>query len=109
MQVYVYDLNVNKYEPLCEQSGKNVGLVSYRPIRQSGFRNQGKSGIQALGIRIQLKEPEILLKIGIWRNPSSTDKQSRILDIINFTDQLKFLGKCPPTPPLSQHFALSEK
>ena len=31
VQVYVYDLNVNKYEPLCEQSGKNVGLVSYRP------------------------------------------------------------------------------
>ena len=68
-----------------------------------------QSGIQALGIRIQLKEPEILLKIGIWRNPSSTDKQSGILDIINFTDKLKFPGNCPPTPPLSQHFALSEK
>ena len=22
LQVYVYDLNVNKYEPLCEQSGE---------------------------------------------------------------------------------------
>lgn len=27
----------------------------------------------------------------------------------NFTDQLPFLGNCPPTPPLSQHFALNEK
>ena len=24
-------------------------------------------------------------------------------------DQYRFLGNCPPTPPLSQHFALSEK
>ena len=24
-------------------------------------------------------------------------------------DQFKFLGNCPPTPPLTQHFALSEK
>ena len=24
-------------------------------------------------------------------------------------DQFRFLGNCPPTPPLSQHFALSEK
>ena len=25
------------------------------------------------------------------------------------TDHYTFLGNCPPTPPLSQHFALSEK
>ena len=24
-------------------------------------------------------------------------------------DQFRFLGNCPPTPPLSHHFALSEK
>ena len=24
-------------------------------------------------------------------------------------DQLRFMRNCPPTPPLSQHFALSEK
>ena len=24
-------------------------------------------------------------------------------------DHYTFLGNCPPTPPLSQHFALSEK
>ena len=24
-------------------------------------------------------------------------------------DQFRFLGNCPPTPPLSTHFALSEK
>ena len=24
-------------------------------------------------------------------------------------DFYKFLGNCPPTPPLNQHFALSEK
>ena len=26
-----------------------------------------------------------------------------------FLDQFRFLGNYPPTPPLSQHFALSEK
>ena len=26
-----------------------------------------------------------------------------------FTEQFRFLGNYPPTPPLSQHFALSEK
>ena len=26
-----------------------------------------------------------------------------------FSDQLRFVGNCPPTPPLSQHFALREK
>ena len=26
-----------------------------------------------------------------------------------FSDQLRFPGNCPPTPPLSHHFALSEK
>ena len=25
------------------------------------------------------------------------------------SDQFRFLGNCPPTPPLSQHFALNEK
>ena len=25
------------------------------------------------------------------------------------SDRLKFLGNCPPTRPLSQHFALDEK
>ena len=24
-------------------------------------------------------------------------------------DQFRFLGNCPPTPPLSHHFAVSEK
>ena len=24
-------------------------------------------------------------------------------------DQFRFLGNCPPTPPLSHHFSLSEK
>ena len=26
-----------------------------------------------------------------------------------FAEQFRFLGNYPPTPPLSQHFALSEK
>ena len=26
-----------------------------------------------------------------------------------FSDQFRFVGNCPPTPPLSQHFALHEK
>ena len=28
---------------------------------------------------------------------------------LKFWDHKTFLGNCPPTPPLSQHFALSEK
>ena len=27
----------------------------------------------------------------------------------DFLDYYRFLGNCPPTPPLSQHFALNEK
>ena len=27
----------------------------------------------------------------------------------NAFDEFRFLGNCPPTPPLSQHYALSEK
>ena len=30
-------------------------------------------------------------------------------DLTKFKDHYTFLGNCPPTPPLSQHFALSEK
>ena len=34
LQVYVYDLNVNKYEPLCEQSGEfNNNCLSGFPLR----------------------------------------------------------------------------
>ena len=28
---------------------------------------------------------------------------------IELSDPLKFLGNCPPTPPLSRNFSLSEK
>ena len=28
---------------------------------------------------------------------------------VDKTDQFMFLGDCPPTTPLTQHFALSEK
>ena len=28
---------------------------------------------------------------------------------MDVADHYKFLGNCPPTPPLSQHLALSEK
>ena len=28
---------------------------------------------------------------------------------VSCVGSLSFLGNCPPTPPLSQHFALSEK
>ena len=27
----------------------------------------------------------------------------------NYSDYYTFLGNCPPTPPLNQHFALSEE
>ena len=41
----------------------------------------------------------------------SADNQCRDLwgPGIKITDQFRFLGNCPPTPPLSQHFALNEK
>ena len=29
--------------------------------------------------------------------------------LCNLSDQSRFLGNCPPTPPLSHHFALSER
>ena len=34
-----------------------------------------------------------------------------LLRVVSVTpsDRLRFLGNCPPTPPLSHHFALSEK
>ena len=31
-----------------------------------------------------------------------------LLGFIGMTDPYKCLGNCPPTPPLSQHFALSK-
>ena len=41
----------------------------------------------------------------------SADTQCRDLwgPGIKITDQFRFLGNCPPTPPLSQYFALNEK
>ena len=32
-----------------------------------------------------------------------------IREIVKNLDDYTFLGNCPPTPPLCQHFALSEK
>ena len=32
-----------------------------------------------------------------------------VQDIVDFLDHFMFLGNCPPTPPLSHYFALSEK
>ena len=34
---------------------------------------------------------------------------SIVCTIIDHRDQFRFLEKCPPTPPLHQHFVLSEK
>ena len=47
-------------------------------------------------------------------HPSSTYPRTvtyyrRIWDCQNTMDNYTFLANCPPTPPLSQHFALSEK
>ena len=38
--------------------------------------------------------------------PTFCDKMPGLIDIV---DHYTLLGNCPPTPPLSQHFALSEK
>ena len=35
-------------------------------------------------------------------------RESRLYRVVAL-DHYTFLGNCPPTPPLSQHFALSEK
>ena len=32
-----------------------------------------------------------------------------LLSGLDQKDQFRFLGNCPPTPPLSHHFAISEK
>ena len=45
-------------------------------------------------------------------NPRSLRKVTRpssFLKVVNTTDQFRFLRNCPPTPPLSQYFSLSEK
>ena len=48
-----------------------------------------------------------ILDFGI-RDLFSTDKESGI-KYLESGDHYTFLGTCPPTPPISQHFALSEK
>ena len=30
-------------------------------------------------------------------------------DSVDVLEQFRFLGNCPPTPPLSHHFSLSER
>ena len=39
--------------------------------------------------------------LGAWKRPQTLGFER--------TYHYAFLGHCPPTPPLSQHFALSEK
>ena len=53
---------------------------------------------------------------GLWDTPYNARSNSVLLiesaDCILYKqllDQFRFLGNCPPTPPLSQHFALGEK
>ena len=57
----------------------------------------------------------VILGVGVQnsvqriRNPSSTDKecpQRVIQDCLRLLDQFRFLGTCPPTPSLSQHYQL---
>ena len=47
-----------------------------------------------------------------WTNPARADLNMGHPDCTSNTirsDQFRFLGNSPPTPPLSHHFALSEK
>ena len=56
------------------------------------------------------------LMTGTWPTPQNAKgsylkfrEQTYICPFLKGPDQLRFLENCPPTPPLSQHFALSEK
>ena len=59
--------------------------------------------------------PEVISREtgGATRNVGCFLKLSRDLRLVAFfffvSDQFRFVGNCPPTPPLSHHFALSEK
>ena len=57
-----------------------------------------------------------LILTGTWPTPQNAKRpyvifreQTYISPLLKGPDQLRFLENCSPTPPLSQHFALSEK
>ena len=44
-----------------------------------------------------------------YQEKRDLSQQGRECEVQKMLDQFRFLGKCPPTPPLSHHSALSEK
>ena len=64
------------------------------------------------GSRKNIIEREIKIDWTIKRNVNEKKKKAAWKFpplAIDFLDYYTLLGNCPPTPPLSQHFALSEK
>ena len=47
----------------------------------------------------------------VWTNTLKNKYQQKMYEeqYDENADKFRFLGNCPPTPPLSQHFALSER
>ena len=66
---------------------------------------------KSLILYAKLNETLLLNEVSCLKQGSEmTDfclKQGKGLGLV--WDHYTFLGNCPPTPPLSQHFALSEK
>ena len=50
-----------------------------------------------------------MVKFNVVPIPRLYMLQIKINFRLKFLDYYTFLGNCPPTPPLSQHFTLSEK
>ena len=56
-----------------------------------------------------------LIPTGTWPTPQNAKgpylkfrERTHISPLLKGPHQLRFLENCPPTPPLSQHFALSD-
>ena len=59
------------------------------------------------------------LNLGLWTQKTCPFPLNRVVysievadlykDSVDVLEQFRFLGNCPPTPPLSHHFSLSER
>ena len=90
----------------------------YRGLFPGGLSETGELLINNSSVE---KAVSYLLSPVILLSPVLQNKYYDLLPLINFylrsakcffqkySDQFRFLGNCPPTPPRSQHFALSKK
>ena len=90
----------------------------YRGLFPGGLSETGELLINNSSVE---KAVSYLLLPVILLSPVLQNKYYDLFPLINFylrsakcffqkySDQFRFLGNCPPTPPRSQHFALSKK